>query len=595
MRDVDAGTVCGSLVGVSTSSVARPPHARAFRLTAISARRGPQTVAAAVVYSLAALIMFGAPLLHTGTPQCVCLGNDESILVWAFEWWPHALVHGLNPFVSHIVYAPQGFDLALATTIPGPALLLAPVTAIAGPLFSYNLAMVASPALAAFFAFLLCRRVSGRFWSALLGGWLFGFSTYMAGQMLGHVFLTLVFLVPAIVHLILRAVAGELSRRIFVGLLAVALILQLSFSSEVFATLTLFLGIGFAIAFALADAPLRTALRPVIARTVLAYVITGVITSPYLYYALKPGGLPVLPWRDEHFSSALLSFVVPGMTTKLGGLRFLSTSRVFSAGFVEGGAYLGVPLIVLLCLAVWHGWRRRPIRIAAVCGLVIAVLSLGGHLQLKTLTGVPLPWWPFERLPILGDMLPSRFVMYLWVVVAVLVAWWLASLSSRRGLLLGWGLAIMATGFVWPAVDRGYWKATPNLPPLFTDARYSHVIGPRDVALLLPVGAAGDSMLWQGMAHLRFPMASGYLVAPEAPDPYKHDPVYPTLTVGQTVPLQEAAAGSFIATHGVTVAVVDPAQPATLPWLSILAKLGWHRQTVGGVIVLRPARAAPRG
>ena len=52
--------------------------------------------------------------------------------------------------------------------------------------------------------------------------------------------LTLVFLVPAIVHIVLRGLAGELSRRWFVVLLVVALTLQFSFGAEVFVSFTLF-------------------------------------------------------------------------------------------------------------------------------------------------------------------------------------------------------------------------------------------------------------------------------------------------------------------------------------------------------------------
>ena len=54
--------------------------------------------------------------------------------------------------------------------VPGAALIFYPVTAIAGPLFAYNLAMLLCPVLAAFFTFLLCRRLTGQFWPALFGG-----------------------------------------------------------------------------------------------------------------------------------------------------------------------------------------------------------------------------------------------------------------------------------------------------------------------------------------------------------------------------------------------------------------------------------------
>ena len=83
-------------------------------------------------------------------------------------------------------------------------------------------------------------------------------------------------------------------------------------------------------------------------------------------------------------------------------------------------------------------------------------------------------------------------------------------------------------------------------------------------------------------------MASGYVVPPEAPDPYKDDPAYPTLTAGIRVPDMEGAAATFLYTHRVTVDVVDPSLPQATPWIPILEGLGWKARTVGGAVVLRP-------
>ena len=95
--------------------------------------------------------------------------------------------------------------------------------------------------------------------------------------------------------------------------------------------------------------------------------------------------------------------------------------------------------------------------------------------------------------------------------------------------------------------------------------------------------------MWQAESGLRFKMASGHVVPPEAPDPYKHDPAYATLTAGIRVPDMEGAAATFLYTHHVTVAVVDPSSPQATPWIPILERLGWKARTVGGAVVLRPS------
>ena len=538
---------------------------------------------ALIVYLIAALVLFGAPLFHSH--QCICLGTDEGIFIWAFAWWPHALLHGSNPFHSDIVYAPQGFNIALGALVPGAALIFYPVTAIAGPLFAYNLAMLLCPVLASFFAFLLCRRLTGQFWPSLFGGWCFGFSTYMLGQLLGHMQLTLVFLIPAIVHLVLRGLAGELSRRLLFVLLVVALALQFSFGAEVFVSFTLFGAVALALGFAFADPRLRAGLRAVLVPIVLAYAATAVIVSPYLYYAFQPGGLPVLVWRTEMFSNDLLALVVPTGVTKLGGSHFLSTSSRFTAGIVEGGAYFGLPLLAMICLGARRRWRGVGGRVMIGTFLVVLVCSLGGRLHVDGATSIPLPWAIGDHLPLLGLALPSRFIVYAFLIGAMLAALWL---SDARRRVTPWLLAALSVACIWPAVGLGFWRGSPPLPSLFTSSRYRDVITPRDTALVLPVGISGFSMLWQAESGLRFKMASGYVVPPEAPDPYKHEPAYPALTAGIRVPDMEGAAATFLYTHHVTVAVVDPSLPQATPWIPILERLGWKARTVGGAVVLRP-------
>jgi hypothetical protein len=553
-------------------------------------RRSALRLLALAIYAAAALVLFGAPLLAGGTRECICLGKDYQIFVWAFAWWPHAILDGLSPFYSHLIYAPGGFDVALGALVPGAALLFYPVTAITGPLVAYNVAMLLCPVLAAFTAFLLCRRLTGQFWPSLIGGWLFGFSTYMLGQLMGHMRLTLVFLIPVIVHLAVRRLAGELSERRFVLWFVIALALQFLFSAEVFVSMTLFGAFALAAAYLLADPALRTRLRHLIRLISIAYIATAVIVSPYLYYAFQPGGVPRLPYRADHTANDPLGFFVPSVVTKLGGSSFSTASAGFAGGFVEDGAYLGLPLIAIACLSIWRGWRRPEIRVMVFTLIFIVMCSLGGHLHIVHSTGIPLPWRFAEELPVLGLLLPARFVVYAALIASMLAAIWLANAGRRPAT---WLLAALAVVSLWPDIGRSFWRGATNLPNLFTSPAFAHVIGARDTALVLPVGDQGDGMLWQAEAHLRFKLAGGYVVPPEAPDPYKHDPIYPTLIAGVRVPLEEAHAQSFLLIHGITVAALAPGDPLASPWIGILQRLGWQARLVGGVIILRRSSSGP--
>ena len=86
-----------------------------------------------------------------------------------------------------------------------------------------------------------------RLWASLVGGYLFGFSSYMLGQQLqGHLHVTGVFLVPLVALVLVRFLRGELDRRGLAWRLGALLGLQLWISTEVALTLTLALAAGLA-------------------------------------------------------------------------------------------------------------------------------------------------------------------------------------------------------------------------------------------------------------------------------------------------------------------------------------------------------------
>jgi hypothetical protein len=121
-------------------------------------------------YILLALLTIGRyAALHPQT-TCACgPGADPSLFMWALAWWPHAIVHGLNPFVTHYQWSAIGANLAQATMVPAAAIIMAPFTALFGPIFSYNAIAIASPALSAFTAYLLCRYLVKRDLPAAVG------------------------------------------------------------------------------------------------------------------------------------------------------------------------------------------------------------------------------------------------------------------------------------------------------------------------------------------------------------------------------------------------------------------------------------------
>ncbi|HEY5058154.1 MAG TPA: hypothetical protein VII51_03965, partial [Gaiellaceae bacterium] len=99
---------------------------RVARLRVDLSERGPGGTAALVLYGAVAFVLFGLPLLTHPGPNYSGIGADPQVFIWSFAWWPHAILHGENPFVSHAVWAPSGVNLTWTTTVPGLALLFSP-------------------------------------------------------------------------------------------------------------------------------------------------------------------------------------------------------------------------------------------------------------------------------------------------------------------------------------------------------------------------------------------------------------------------------------------------------------------------------------
>ncbi|HUY72236.1 MAG TPA: hypothetical protein VMV08_08325 [Gaiellaceae bacterium] len=301
------------------------------------ARRGSAWALAG--YCLVSFLYFGVPVATHPGRVVVGSDNDPKLFIWMFAWWPHAIAHGENPIITHALWAPSGYDLAWATSISGLALLLAPLTALAGPVVAYNAAAILLPGLAAWSAFLLCRRVTQSLWASLVGGYLYGFSSYMLGHSEGHMHLTAVFVPPLVALLLLRALRGEVTHRGLAVRLGLLLAAQISLSTEVFATLTLALVVSSALAFCLVRAFRERAGR-LVGPVVSGFAIGSLLASPLLYYVLtdfisgrfSPTGL---------FSADAVNLVVPTPTTAIGGAASANISAHFLGNELEQTAYFG--------------------------------------------------------------------------------------------------------------------------------------------------------------------------------------------------------------------------------------------------------------
>ena len=545
--------------------------------------RRNQAITAVVLYAATTIAYFGLSVLpHLGR-ECVCLpgGTDPSIFMWTLQWWPHAVLHGMNPFLTSALFVPNRVDVgASAGAVPGAALVVAPITLLFGPLVSYNLLVLASPVLAGFFAFLLCRYVSGSFAAALIGGYLFGFSPYMLGQMLGHLHLILIFPIPAAVHLTLRLIDGRITPRRFIALMALTLTALLSFSTELALTFVTLGAIALAMAFVLAPSA-RTCLVAAIKPILFAGALAALVTSPLIYYAVK--GNPTLsPAVGDIFGGDALGFLVPTTVIRLGSKYFAAVSRGFTgADFSESGIYLGVPLALIIARYTITRWRLTSTKILVAMLGVVVILLLGSHLHIAGQPTIPLPWKVINH-SLVRNIVPARLAVYMFLIVATITALWLAEPGSGKRVVAKWALTAASIAFLVPNVGAGWWRWSPYNPPFFTTSEYRTVLRPAETVLVLPFGGLGMSMLWQSETGIRFRMAGGY-ISQTPPADYLSDPLWPALD-GQVKP-NPVLIRSFLVRRHVGAVILGP---GALPsWETALAALGLKPLSLGGVLFYR--------
>ena len=393
-----------------------------------------------LAYLALSLLLYGHGAIGHPDSVCACSGDgDPTSFMWTFEWWPHALGHGLNPFFPHVIWSPEGANLTQGGfAIPAAAIVLAPVTLVAGPFVAYNVASVLMPVLAAWFAYRLCRYLTGAAGPAFVGGLVFGFGTYMSAHLLGHLNLTSVFLVPAAVLLVLQRLDERISQRRFVVLMAVVFAVQLGLSAEV---LLLGLGVGalaLLLGYAVSDPVRRRRIVGVLPVTLAAGGLAMIVASPYLYWILDGlGDADSDAWKTftELYPGDALNPIVPTEVTGLGHWWFEDMSSKFT-NFTpsEAAAYVGpVLLAIVIAFAVTH-WRRPATRVLLGVIVVCYVLSLGTRLHVGgDDTGVWMPWSLLHPLPVFDHVISTRFWAFALLAIAIVVALWLAEPSRRAG------------------------------------------------------------------------------------------------------------------------------------------------------------------
>lgn len=357
----------------------------------------------------------------TSVTTCGC--GDSSLFTWFLEWPAYALSHGLNPLFSTAMFHPTGVNLLANTSELAFGVALTPVTWIFGPVATLNVALTLSPVLSAGGMFVLLRKWVRWTPAAFVGGLLYGFSPLVLTTLTdAHLMVATLVVPPLVVGCLDELLIRQRHRPILTGaVLGLLLGVQYFIGTEVLA-ITVITGLIGVILLLLYGARHPAEVRRRRHHAVVGLVaggVTAVVALAYpVWFTLSgPAHLTGAVWSnltDGHGGTALKDYLFPAtpsssfaaLTHRLGGYQGLTLS----------GQYFGIGLIlvILVGLVVWRLDRR--LWLFGAIGVVTVALSLGRERHFWV------PWRLLARVPLIQNIVPSRFLTMTYLVAAIMLA-----------------------------------------------------------------------------------------------------------------------------------------------------------------------------
>jgi len=544
-------------------------------------RRRAQWIALAV-YTLLAVAVFSSTW-RDPAGRWIGSPKDPQLFIWYLGWIPHQLSHGLNPLFTNYLSYPPGVNLMWNTSMLFPAVVLWPVTALFGPVVAYNVLITAGIALSAWCGFLAARRFVDRDLACFLAGLVYGFSTGMLAQALGHPHVVVAVFPPLALILGHEILVTRRLNPVVAGALAgVASALQLLTGEEVLAATLVIAAFGVALLALMHLGQVRASLPYVAKATGAALVVFAILAAyPLGFQFLGPQRVSGSVQGPDVYVSDLLAFFLPGNLIH------------FTGNVTENDAYVGLPLLALFAAGLVLGWREPRIRWIGLTALIVAVLSLGPHLHVDgNVTPVWLPWALVARLPLMESALPARLMDIGFLGIGIVVAYACArALTATRPWQVATVVLLLAGVSAVPSIP--YPSVAASAPAFFKPGGDVEKIPAGSVILVTPFSSkqSTDAMYWQAVANYRFRMPEGDAFTPGpylGPHPSFLESTLDQLDVGRPVamtPAVRAMALADIRSFGVTTIVSGPSpgQPAIVEFLT--AVVGATPVDDGGVKV----------
>lgn len=464
---------------------------------------------------LAVVLFLPADLNPTG----VMIGAttaDNSQHAWFLRWFPHALATHQNPLFTTNLIEPGGVNLMWNTWIPLPALLLSPVTLLLGPVASFNVAVTLGVALSGWCAYLAASRFLMRRVAAVLAGAAYGFSPFIFDQSYtGHSNMVIALVPPLMVLAVDTILARQNTTPRRAGLLLGALMVaQFFVTEELLASEAVMIAVG--VVFLAVMFRRQVAARWRHALTCLGWALAlfvPVVAYPVWFQFFGPQVPHQLLTDTNFFVTDLLNVFLPTTAQGVEPQFARDIANHYAGNSGEWGGYVGIPMLAVVVWTAWRQWRRPMVRALCVTAAAALVLSFGSTLHVGgTDTHIPLPGAILAHLPVLDNLVPARFAVYVALFTALLFGVFVDSLPAGRQStrVVVVSTVLIAATFVPPlpfptraAVTPAFFTASPS--PL----------APGSDVLVVPFSHdfySTQAVLWQAEAGMWFAMPEGYII-----------------------------------------------------------------------------------
>jgi hypothetical protein len=575
----------------------------ASRLAILSRPAAREAVIVALA-SVALAIAWTWPLAVRPATTMAAPFGDPLLNAWILGWGADRLAHGFAGLWSAPFFYPYPDTLAFSEHLLGIAIPLAPIYWLTGnAVLVYNVALIASFALAGGGMYLLARDLTGRRDAAILAGLAFMWCPYRAPQVT-HLQVLMNGWMPIALWALHRYFATG-SRRALAGFVAAFVLQGLSNGYFLF-----FLAVPVVVVSIVELLRRRDRLPANLLQLSLAALAIGVLIAPvaaaYLRVKREQG---LVRARSDAitFGATLADYAAVSHQPRL-------WSQALPTGAPEKELFPGLAIVLLaFCVLLPAGAappgdpepRLLPPRTGAWLYAGIGVLAIALSMGPEPLlwAGMRLSTGPYDWLGLVlpgfaGLRAAARFATVAHLALAVLGAYGAARLLGRlprpaaHGLVAALGALIVAEGYIGPlplervpsasmGVDRAAYEWLGTLP--------------RGAMLELPIGEPdpGVRYLYRTLLHGQ-PIVNGYSGYGSALQDFLGGPPFTEIdSVPHAVALSASIGVRYLVVHGQLYA--DPAFGRRLAaTIREQAALVARERTFGSVAVfeLRPARAA---